>query len=135
MLDLFTDMTRGHTAYVDRRLLHLELHSGQGSILAALAQHGPKTQKELAELRRVSPATISVMVSRMVRDGLVERVPAEEGGKAVVITLTPKGEDLARRLDHFMEGEFDKIFHGLSPEELAMAQQIFTTIRDNLAKL
>ena len=81
LLDLLTDTTRLHSAYVERRLARWGIHSGQGSIISALGFLGPCSQKELADFRQVSPATISVMLGRMEAKGLITRVPAEEGGK------------------------------------------------------
>ena len=90
LLSLFTDMSRIHTAYVERRLLPLGLHTGQGAIISALGECGPCSQKELAEYRHVSAATISVMLRRMEKGGLISR-SASDDGKHNLIALTEEG--------------------------------------------
>ena len=134
LLNLFTDMTRVHTAYVERRLLHLGLHNGQGAIISALGACGPSSQKELAEYRHVSAATVSVMLRRMEKNGLVVRSSSDDG-KCNEISLTEEGDELYRTLCREMDGEPARIFDGLTPEELAAAEHIFETISDNLEKM
>jgi DNA-binding MarR family transcriptional regulator len=132
LLDLLTDMTRIHSNYVERRLGPLGLHSGQAAIITALGQHGTCTQKELAQFRQVSPATVSVMLGRMERDELVSRAPAAVGGKANTISLTEKGEVLFRSIEASREGDSSKLLYGLSAEDKAEARRIFQMISENL---
>lgn len=134
LLDLFTDMTRIQTAYVERRLLHLGLHTGQGAIISALGECGPCSQKDLAEYRHVSAATISVMLRRMENGGLVVRNQSEDG-KHNEISLTEQGEELCEALSRDMDGEPERIFAGLSEEDKLAAQRIFKKISENLASL
>ena len=134
LLDLFTDMTRIQTAYVERRLLHLGLHTGQGAIISALGECGPCSQKDLAEYRHVSAATISVMLRRMENGGLVVRSQSEDG-KHNEISLTEQGEELCEALSRDMDGEPERIFAGLSEEDKLTAQRIFKKISENLASL
>lgn len=132
LLDLLTDTTRLHTNYVERQLAQHGIHSGQGSILSALDILGPCSQKELADFRQVSPATISVMLGRMESRGLIRRSPSDEGGKRNQIVLTEEGQKMALSLRHIMPREADKIFNGLTEEELLVAERVFRVICQNL---
>lgn len=134
LLSLFTDMTRIHTAYVERRLLHLGLHAGQGAIISALGELGPCSQKELAEYRHVSAATISVMLRRMEKSGLVTRSQSEDG-KCNQIALTEQGRCLCEALSEDMDGEPERIFAGMSEEDMQQAQRLFQRISSNLRSL
>lgn len=134
LLSLFTDMTRIHTAYVERRLLHLGVHTGQGAIISTLGECGPCSQKELAEYRHVSAATISVMLGRMEKAGLVTRSLSEDG-KCNEITLTDAGREMYAALCRDMEGEPERVFDGLSEEDKARAEHLFEVLSKNLAKL
>ena len=134
LLSLFTDMTRIHTAYVERRLLPLGLHTGQGAIIAALGVCGPCSQKELAEYRHVSAATISVMLRRMEKSGYIQR-SASEDGKCNLISLTEQGWDMYRTLRRDRKGESERVFAGLSAEERVMAEKIFQTVAGNLQSI
>ena len=134
LLDLLTDTTQLHSAYVNRALSRWGLHSGQGAILSALGILGPCSQKDLADFRQVSPATISVMLGRMESKGLVTRTPSEEGGKRNQIALTAKGKEIADEMAATMPLENAKIFEGLSEDDMEHAARLFHIIRDNLSK-
>lgn len=134
LLELFTDMTRVHNAYVERRLLPLGLRTGQGAIISALGANGPCSQKELAEYRHVSAATISVMLRRMEKVGLIARSQSEDG-KGNIIALTEKGQDAYRDLNQDMVGEPERMFEGLGPEDKLAAERIFRQMTKNLAQI
>ena len=134
LLSLFTDMTRIHTAYVERRLLHLGIHSGQGAIISALGDCGPCSQKELAEYRHVSAATISVMLRRMEKSGLVTRTTSEDG-KCNQIALTAAGIKMYEALLLDREGETDRVFAGLTADEMTVAEKVFQTVAANLQEI
>lgn len=134
LLDLFTDTARLYTNYVERQLARLDIHSGQGSIVSALDILGPCSQKELADFRRVSPATISVMLRRMEARGLITRTPWEEGGKRNQIMLTEAGHRVADTLKHLLPQDADRLFEGLTAEELAVAERVFRTVCENIDK-
>lgn len=131
LLDVFTDMVRIHTAYVDRQLMFVDLSIGQGAVITALGKNGPLTQNELARFRQVAPATISVMLGRMERDGLVTRVNQDKG-RANTVTLTERGLSIYKKLNVFMESEPGVVFDGLNDEEKGYAMKIFRKISDNL---
>ena len=131
LLSLFTDMSRIHTAYVERRLLPLGLHTGQGAIISALGECGPCSQKELAEYRHVSAATISVMLRRMEKSGLISR-SASDDGKHNQIALTEEGRKAYVALCRDREGEAGRVFAGLSEEDMVAAERIFQTLSRNL---
>lgn len=135
LLDLLTDTTQLHTAYVNRTLLaRWGIQSGQGAILSALGILGPCSQKQLAEFRQVSPATVSVMLGRMEAKGLITRSPSGEGGKRNQIALTEKGRQIADEMAADMAAENERIFDGLSEDDMETAARLFLIIRENLAR-
>ena len=131
LLNLFTDLVRAHTVYMDRQLAGLHLSNGQGGVLSALGRSGPLTQNELARFRQVTPATISIMLDRMERDGLVRR-DGTPGGRANLVCLTDAGQAAFEKLDAFMEGEPLVVFDGLTPAEKAAAADLFRKLTDNV---
>ena len=135
LLNLFTDMVRAHTAYMDRQLASLQLSNGQGGVISVLGRNGPMTQNELARFRQVTPATISIMLDRMERDGLVTRDSVSGGGRANLVQLTEEGQRVFGLLDAFMEGEPRVVFEGLSQEEKDAAADVFRKLTDNVTKV
>ncbi len=133
LLELYTDIARQHMTYVEQRVSAFGLHAGQAAVIAALGENGPCTQKELTRLRHVSAPTISVMIARMEREGLVERTESEE--RFGRISLTVKGRMMNDALMRDRMGEPDRIFSGLSSGERQTAEKIFRTISQNLQQL
>jgi len=76
-------------------VLQQEYHLSEGKFcaLVVLHQHGEQgiAPSELAAKIGVTRATISNMLQRMERDGLVNVRPAAKDGRAKVVSLTPEG--------------------------------------------
>lgn len=93
---------------------------------------GPMSITEVAEQTRTDPSTVSVVVDRLVRKGLVKRTRSDDDARRNELTLTPKGvrtertvpptigqQALARALDKLdhKEAEFlGDILHRLCVE-------------------
>ncbi len=133
LLELYTDISRQHLAYVEQRVGAFGLHAGQAAVISALGRRGSCTQKELAEIRHVSAPTISIMTSRMMREGLIVKHP--EDSRYGVISLSEKGKQMCEALAGDRVGEPERIFAGLSSEEMQIAEKIFLTISRNLQQL
>jgi DNA-binding MarR family transcriptional regulator len=67
-------------------------------LIAHLAVEGPMRSGALAELVQSDPSTVSRQVAALVRDGFVERRADPEDGRASLLVVTGKGEDVYR--DH-----------------------------------
>jgi DNA-binding MarR family transcriptional regulator len=75
----------------------LGVTAAQADALSVLAHAGPLSLKELGELLIAEAGHPSRMVDRLVEAGLVERQPAKEDRRRVVLSLTPKGRRLEKR--------------------------------------
>ena len=133
LLELYTDISRQHTAYVEQRVNALGLHSGQAAVITALGNHGSCTQTKLALLRHVSAATISVMVSRMEREGLVAREWVDK--RFNYVSLTEKGRQLYEVLAADRIGETERIFAGLSVMDRKNIERAFCIMSTNLQQM
>ncbi len=134
LLDLFTDMVRTHTAYIDRAMAGFGLSNGQGGVITAIGRSGSLTQNELARFRQVTPATISIMLDRMERDGLVLRTASRENSRANAVTLTEKGQAFYQELQTLTSGEPEQVFKGLTEEEKALCGPVFRKIIENIRR-
>ena len=132
LLNLFTDLVHAHSAYMSRQLAALQLSEGQGGVISALGRLGSMSQSELAQARNVTPATISIMLGRMERDGLVARDLQNGFGRANLVRLTEKGQKTYEKLDALMDREPEVIFAGLSEEEKSRAAEVFRCLIGNV---
>jgi DNA-binding MarR family transcriptional regulator len=73
------------------------LGAAQLFVLQRLAGAAPLSLNELAERTLTHQSSVSVVVSRLVRGGLVARRRAADDGRRVAITLTPAGREVLSR--------------------------------------
>ncbi len=74
------------------------LHHGQARTLVTLFQVGDMTQANLARGMGVKPATISNMLKPLEKRKLISRSIDLKTNRAVVVTLTDEGEELAKEV-------------------------------------
>ena len=89
------------TGELDRRLTALwhvlgrrgkrELSRTAASVLATLRDIGPRRITELAESEGIAQPTVTTLVGRLERDGLVERRADPADARAVLVHLSPEG--------------------------------------------
>src|SRR3954471_8820783 len=60
-------------------------------VLAALSSNGPQRQIDLAELTSTDASTLSRLVTRLVRMGLVSRSRSRNSNREVDVALSPRG--------------------------------------------
>ncbi len=73
---------------------------------------GPRRITELATEERVTQPAITLLVNRLEERGWVKRVPDPSDGRAVLVSLTPVGEETFEQL----RAEYRALLH----EEMAM---------------
>lgn len=133
---LFHALQRKHAAAVENLLARQGIGNiGQPMILTILAQQKDGTiesQKELARRLRVSPATVTVSLKSMERDGYVRKLSNAEDLRCKPITITEKGlraamliDDVFERLDHGM-------YRGFSDADLERISGLYRRMIDNL---
>ncbi|HSP17407.1 MAG TPA: MarR family transcriptional regulator [Thermoanaerobaculia bacterium] len=77
---------------------HLNLTGAQLFVIHALHDAGrPLSVSELAARTRTDPSTVSVVVGRLVRKGLVQSVRSTKDNRRAELSLTKKGEMLQRK--------------------------------------
>ena len=77
---------------------------------------------ELAAAERVSAAAMSKLVSRLERDGLVERTPSETDRRRVGLTLTAEGQRTLRRVRSRRTAWLATRLRDLDPASLAAVE-------------
>lgn len=66
------------------------------SVLDTLAFSGPKRLTELVRTEQISQPGLTQLVTRLERDGLVERRPDPTDGRAVLVRITDNGRKIGR---------------------------------------
>lgn len=124
----FIQAARAHRARAGAVLAKTGLYAGQEMILMSLWNENSQTLTQLADDLCVQPATVTKMVNRMEKAGLLDRVPDPDDRRAKRINLTDTAHDLrAQTVCAFQTLEADTTRY-LSAEEQA-------TLRDLLGKV
>jgi DNA-binding MarR family transcriptional regulator len=90
------------------------LTGAQFNILNLLGYRGGKMeQAALVDQLLVGKSSVSIVLNRMVRDGLVNREEHPRDRRQVVLVLTPRGRALWRKISPRYEAGVEKIFGAL----------------------
>ncbi|MDN5924607.1 MAG: MarR family transcriptional regulator [Xanthomonadales bacterium] len=80
---------------------------------------GPLSQKDLADLEQVSPATMSVLVKDLLTAGLVARTPDPNDKRAVKISITAAGDKRLARDGAVLVDALRKLLEPMNATALA----------------
>lgn len=86
---------------------------GQEGVLSVIAQHPAMTQKELAKTLGIQPASVSELLMKLERKGLVLREKDEQDRRSIKVQLTGEGQQLLAE----PQEEIPDPFRALSAEE------------------
>jgi len=103
-------------------------------VLAALSNNGGQRQVDLSSMTSIDVSTMSRLVSRLIRAGLVSRSRSEKSSREVVVELSPKGRALVARLIPIANRLEQIASAGLSPKELAVVKRLLARMYVNLAQ-
>ena len=107
----------------------------QFSILARLADSpkGHLRMTDLADGLVYSRSGLTYQAAQLEKEGLINRAPAEDDERSVVVTLTPDGrERLARVMPGHVEVVQRLLMSSLSRKDIAAITQILGRVRDRM---
>ena len=105
-------------ALIAERFAPLGIHPGQDRLLAELWERDGLSQSELIERLGVQPPTVTGIVQRLERAGIVRREPDPENRRISRVYLTEKGRELERPVWEAHAEVEREFFKNLSADEL-----------------
>ena len=103
-------------------------------VLAALSNHGEQRQVDLVEMTSIDASTMSRLVSRLVRIGLVTRSRSATSNREVLVELSPKGRALVERLIPIAKELERTASTGVSARDLMVAKRALGRMYENLVR-
>ncbi len=91
------------------------LTTSRAHLLLVLAERGQCSQRELADVLKVTPRTITALVDGLQSTGFVTRKPDPGDRRIARVTMTERGHAAARRLLDGRSRLAKELFAGLSP--------------------
>ena len=129
---LFSVVCRQHFKEANRLLESIGMHRGQPSLLGALGRQDGRTHSELAKILKVTPSTISNMIKRMEKTGLVIRRREDNDERVSRVYLTGKGFETIDTMLTVMQKLEGIAFAGFSEDEKAAMRVLLTKMSENL---
>ena len=87
------------------------------SVLHTLVHHGPMRLSALTATEQISQPAVTQLVTRLERDGLLERRPDPADGRAVLVRATAAGTEVVRTRHADRTARLARLFEQLTPEE------------------
>lgn len=91
---------------------------GRQRILAILSRRRSVLQKDLQEILQIQSGSLSEILIKLERDGLIEKVRSQEDGRQMTLRLTQAGEAEDGRLREQYDRKVTNMMDCLSQEEL-----------------
>ena len=122
-------------AFVKTLSVELEQYdivTGEWSVLRVLWKGDSLSQVELAQRMRVDKSTLTAVLAKMQRKGLIHRKTHNDDGRKINITLTAKGNGLRHKLLPLTEKINQRATRGLSEAEIRQIALLLDKVTKNL---
>ncbi len=113
----------------------LGVYPGQPPMLFTLYKQDGQSQKELAGKLSIKPATITVMLTRMEKAGIVERRQDREDQRVSRVYITEEGKKICSEVHEAMKTIESECFINFTQEEKVILRRLLMQMRDNLKKV
>jgi len=115
---------------VDVELAPLDITHAQGSIVMMLASGKYATAAELARELYIDSASMTRMIDRLEKRGLIERVPCCNDRRVINLRLTQAGQALADELPNRYVGVLNRNFSEFSADEVCTLKTLLRKLLD-----
>ena len=94
-------------------------------ILAFLHAEGPKRPSAIAEKLKVTTGGVTVLTTKLIKAGLIEKTQNEADRRASQIHITEAGIEMLERSRQHVDNLFENLFGMLTEDEIQTLQNIF----------
>jgi DNA-binding MarR family transcriptional regulator len=106
----------------------LGLSGAQLFVLAELAAEPGCSIRRLSERTLTDPSSVSVVVSRLVKGGLVSRRKDPEDARATILAVTPRGRSVLRRAPEPYQVRLIAGLRSLPPQKLRQVRVVLADL-------
>jgi len=129
---IFYQVLRFHYKRTHMLLDTIGVYPGQPFLLFALSETNGQSQKDLAKKLNIRASTITAMVKRMEKSGLVERLQDTEDQRISRVYITNKGREICLEVERIKKEIEIETFNNFTEEEQALLKRLLKQVRDNL---
>jgi len=121
-------------AVMDTVLRPYGLGSTQWYVLYQLANEGPTIQREIVRMLNIERATLSGVVTTLMRKGLIAQAPDSKDQRQRMLRITRAGSNLWKALPNPIEQILKVAFDGADPAEMKIARRVLRDATQRLNK-
>ncbi|MFI3173748.1 MAG: MarR family transcriptional regulator [Bacillota bacterium] len=125
---LLTTAQHAVSQHLNAKLVKYDVTPSQYAVLSCLWQKQCATPKQIAEVLCLETSTISGVLDRMQKKGLIDRVTSTEDRREIRVTLTEKGNALEAPVSQIVDEVNEEVLRCFSPEEVLV-------LKENLRKI
>jgi MarR family transcriptional regulator, organic hydroperoxide resistance regulator len=130
VLYALVQLAKVHRNELAKELAKLDMYIGQEQVLLNLWEPDGVSQAELGVRVQAVPPTLTKMLQRMERSGLVRRRRSDSRGRASWVYLTERGRELRGVVEQLWRRADSRLTSGLSPGELANLRDLLGKLRE-----
>ena len=104
--------------YLSVKLSSLGITPSQYSVLSCLWGRSHATPKQLAEILGIETATVSGLLDRLQKNGLIDRIVNSEDRREVQVIATQKGRDLEKPVTVIIDDMNKEVLKTFTQDEI-----------------
>jgi DNA-binding MarR family transcriptional regulator len=116
---------------LDVALAEYDITHAQGSIVLMLSSGKYATAADLARELYIDSASMTRMIDRLEKRGLIVRLPRGDDRRVINLRLSPDGQALAEKLPPVYVDVLNRSFAGFSSEELDVLKSLLRRFLNN----
>jgi MarR family transcriptional regulator, organic hydroperoxide resistance regulator len=120
--------------FIATALAPFDLTIDMWRLLAVLSYRGAQRQVDLVDMTSIDASTVSRLVTRLARLGLVTRKRSETSNREVVIELTAKGRTQVERIIPFAHKLEQMAASGVPAKDMAVVKRSLRRMYENIAR-
>ena len=101
-------------------------------LLRRIQEEGPISLGDLSRLTEMDPAATGRQIRQLEHDGLVVRSPSETDGRVTVVSVTPRGAEVRRRLAEVGQAHMEGVLEQWSKADRAALAKLLARLVDDL---
>ena len=125
---------RGFNRSLSRRLAEHDITFGQWTFLRILWEHEGLTQRELSEMAHLKEPTVHAALTKMEKQGIVERRNRQKNKRKLHVFLTDTGRKLRNVLEPLAVEANELALQGLSKDAHAAFHETLILVLGNLER-
>jgi MarR family transcriptional regulator for hemolysin len=129
---IIMDVARMLKTYADQRARQFGISRAQWGVLVRLDRSEGLKQSELAELLDLQPISLTRLLDRLARNGLIERRPDPNDRRANRLYLTPAARPLLAELAALGHDMMETVLEGLDTGSHERLLRDLGVMKDNL---